>query len=69
MKKAKSTTGMVHYVANSLQVRTTGYASSQMDPLCNCSWWVGNANAKKWPLTDEPVTCKNCLRKAKEVQS
>jgi len=57
VKKAKSHTGKVHYVSNI-------WGDGQIDPLCNHRTWIGDYWGKQWELTDEDVTCLNCIKVA-----
>ena len=69
MKKAKSTTGVVHYVhsiKHSGKFANGGRYNSTIEPFCDGLINGGFINWKYWPLTTESVTCKNCLRKAGE---
>lgn len=34
---------------------------SLVDPYCNARTWLGDYWGKRWPVTDKPVTCKNCI--------
>lgn len=62
MKRAKSTTGVIHHMEG---------ASRGLNPLCNCytgwGWGRETWHIFGWTKTDKPVTCKHCLRKAGEA--
>lgn len=63
MKRAKSTTGVVHCMESVPSFPRGGFS-----PLCNCysgwGWGWKTWRAFGWVKTDEPATCKHCLRKA-----
>lgn len=61
MKRAKSDTGKVHYIEVGPSKK-----SNLVVPFCDGLINGVFINWKPWSLTNESVTCKNCLSKAGE---
>ncbi len=61
MKRAQSSTGVVHYI-----IENRPGKGRLVVPFCDGQINGVFINWKFWSLTNGPVTCKHCLRKAGE---